>query len=87
MSLINTTVMFFVQAQNKETKALAALKQVEIKNESELEDYTVEIDILNECKHPNIVSLYEAYYFEGKLWVSVQVNHETVCSVGIDWYT
>lgn len=49
----------------------AALKQVAISDEDELEDYTVEIDILTECKHPNIVGLYEAFYFGGKLWVSI----------------
>ena len=29
----------------------------------------VEIDILAECKHKNVVGLYEAYYFDNKLWV------------------
>ncbi|KAF4527368.1 hypothetical protein B566_EDAN015908 [Ephemera danica] len=26
------------------------------------------IDILSDCKHPNVVDLREAYFFEGKLW-------------------
>lgn len=29
----------------------------------------VEIDILNECKHPNILHLHEAYVFDKKIWV------------------
>ena len=29
----------------------------------------VEIDILSECKHPNIVGLHEAFYFDHALWV------------------
>ena len=49
---------------------MAALKQVEIVDEDELEDYSVEIDILSECGHKNVVALREAYYYSGKLWVS-----------------
>ena len=30
----------------------------------------VEIDILAECKHPNIVKLYEAFFYDQALWVS-----------------
>jgi hypothetical protein len=33
---------------------------VEIKSEEDIEDFSVEIDILAECKHKNVVSLYEA---------------------------
>ena len=54
---------------NKETKQLAALKQVDIQNDEELEDYAVEIDILTHCKHKNIVGLHEAFLFNDKLWV------------------
>lgn len=49
---------------------LAALKQVGINNEEDLEDFSVEINILVECAHPNVVGLHEAFFFEGKLWVS-----------------
>ncbi len=35
----------------------------------ELEDFLVEIEILTECKHENIVGLYACYFFEGKLSV------------------
>ena len=40
----------------------------------------VEIDILAECKHPNVVGLHEAYYFDSQLWVShcVVVNGRIV---------
>ena len=37
--------------------------------EDDLSDFMIEIDILSECRHPNIVELYEAYFTEGKLWV------------------
>lgn len=41
-----------------------------IQDETELEDFMVEIDILSECKHAKIVSLYEAFFFDSALWVS-----------------
>jgi len=51
------------------TGATAALKQVQINDESELDDYSVEIDILTHCKHQNVIELYEAYFFNRKLMV------------------
>lgn len=57
------------QAHNKETGKLAAAKICELKGEDELEDFTVEIDILSEIRHQNIVELLEAFFYEGKLWV------------------
>jgi len=35
-----------------------------------MEDFVVEIDILSECKHKNIVGLYEAFLWDSKLHVS-----------------
>lgn len=61
---------FPAQAQHIETEKLAAAKICELKGEDELEDFTVEIDILSECRHKNIVQLHEAFFYEGKLWVS-----------------
>jgi len=43
---------------------------VDITDESELEEYSVEIDILSQCRHKNIVGIYESYYFNSKLCVS-----------------
>ena len=57
------------KARNKQTGVLAAAKIVENCTEDELDDYMIEIDILSECKHRNIVELYEAYYYSNKLWV------------------
>ena len=59
-----------LQAQHRENGTLAAAKICEIENEEDLEDFAVEIDILTECKHRNIVQLLEAFFFENKLWVS-----------------
>lgn len=64
-------VTFLLQAQNKETKVLAAAKVIDTKSEEELEDYMVEIDILASCDHPNIVKLLDAFYYENNLWVRI----------------
>jgi len=58
-----------VQTRNKSTGANAALKQVQINDESDLDDFVVEIDILMQCKHRNVIELYEAYLFNRKLMV------------------
>ena len=70
-------MIVYLQAQNRENSTFAALKQVEIKDEDELEDFMVEIDILTECNHKNVVGLYETYYFGGKLWVSLAFYQAT----------
>ncbi|NWV49589.1 SLK kinase, partial [Daphoenositta chrysoptera] len=61
-----------LQAQNKETKVLAAAKVIDTKSEEELEDYMVEIDILASCDHPNIVKLLDAFYYENNLWILIE---------------
>ncbi len=58
-----------LQAENKESGKLAALKRVPIRDETELDDFMVEIEILAECKHRNIVGMYEAFSFDSALWV------------------
>lgn len=60
------------KAQNINTGKMAAAKICECKEEEELEDFVVEIDILAECRHPNIVELLEAYFFEGNLWMLIE---------------
>ncbi|XP_064465697.1 STE20-like serine/threonine-protein kinase [Ornithodoros turicata] len=60
------------KARHRETKTLAAAKICELKGEDDLEDFTIEIDILVECKHPNIVDLKEAFFHEGKLWMLIE---------------
>ncbi len=58
------------KARNKVSGIYAAAKIVEKCGLDELDDYMIEIDILSECKHKNIVQIYEAYYFDSKLWVN-----------------
>uniref|UniRef100_A0A8C6NY35 non-specific serine/threonine protein kinase n=1 Tax=Nothobranchius furzeri TaxID=105023 RepID=A0A8C6NY35_NOTFU len=60
------------KARNKETDVLAAAKVIETKCEEELQDYIVEIDILAKCDHRYIVKLYNAYYYDNKLWIMIE---------------
>ncbi|KAL0994758.1 hypothetical protein UPYG_G00126800 [Umbra pygmaea] len=60
------------KAQNKETGVLAAAKVIETKNEDELEEYMVEIDILAKCDHRYIVKLLDAFYYDAKLWIMIE---------------
>ena len=48
----------------------AAAKICVLESEEELEDFTIEIDILSEVSHENVIELFEAYYYQDKLWVS-----------------
>lgn len=60
------------KAEHKPTGRLAAAKICELKSEDELQDLNVEIDILTACRHPNIVELIEAYYYESRLWMLIE---------------
>uniref|UniRef100_A0AAG5DKR1 Protein kinase domain-containing protein n=1 Tax=Anopheles atroparvus TaxID=41427 RepID=A0AAG5DKR1_ANOAO len=60
------------KAQNKETRQLAAAKMCTLEDEENLSDHMVEIDILSEIKHSNIVGLYEAYSIDDKLWMLIE---------------
>ena len=58
------------KARHKDDGRYAAAKICTIESDEELTDFTVEIDILHELSHANIIRLYDAYYHEDKLWVS-----------------
>ncbi|XP_052873307.1 STE20-like serine/threonine-protein kinase [Anopheles cruzii] len=60
------------KAQSRETKQLAAAKMCTLEDEENLSDHMVEIDILSEIKHPNIVGLYEAFSIDDKLWMLIE---------------
>ena len=64
-----------VQTEHMESGKFAAMKRVPIQDDTELDDFMVEIDILAECKHRNIVGLHEAYFYDQALWVS-----DVICS-------
>uniref|UniRef100_A0A1A9WAE5 Protein kinase domain-containing protein n=1 Tax=Glossina brevipalpis TaxID=37001 RepID=A0A1A9WAE5_9MUSC len=60
------------KAQHRETKQYAAAKMCILEAVADLSDHMVEIDILSEIKHPNIVELYEAYFIDLKLWMLIE---------------
>ena len=64
------------KARNKISGVLAAAKIVEKCTDDDLDDYMIEIDILSECNHKNIVKIYEAYYYDSKLWVRKKNSDE-----------
>ncbi|XP_075166766.1 sterile20-like kinase isoform X2 [Haematobia irritans] len=60
------------KAQHKETKHYAAAKMCILEAVADLSDHMVEIDILSEIRHPNIVELYEAFFVDLKLWMLIE---------------
>nr|XP_005155384.1 STE20-like serine/threonine-protein kinase [Danio rerio]XP_021327922.1 STE20-like serine/threonine-protein kinase [Danio rerio] len=60
------------KAQNQTTGVLGAVKVIEVRSEEQLDDYITEIDILAACRHPNILSLLDAIFFEGWLWILLE---------------
>ncbi|PIK37987.1 hypothetical protein BSL78_25188 [Apostichopus japonicus] len=59
-------------AKHKDNGTLAAAKIIEIKDEEELTEFRVEIDILSACQHKYIVGLLETYLYEDKLWMLIE---------------
>lgn len=57
------------KAQGRANGKLAAAKMCILEGEDDLADFMIEIDILSECKHPNVVELHEAFFIDQKLWV------------------
>ncbi|XP_017016959.1 serine/threonine-protein kinase 10 isoform X3 [Drosophila kikkawai] len=60
------------KAQHREQKRFAAAKMCQLEDEENLSDHMVEIDILSEIKHPNVVELYEAFSIDDKLWMLIE---------------
>ncbi|PNF33494.1 hypothetical protein B7P43_G00558 [Cryptotermes secundus] len=60
------------KAQNLQNGRFAAAKMCALEGEDDLSDFMIEIDILSECKHPNIVDLHEAFFNDGKLWMLIE---------------
>ncbi|PIK48089.1 putative serine/threonine-protein kinase 10, partial [Apostichopus japonicus] len=68
------SMYFFLNlvAKHKDNGTLAAAKIIEIKDEEELTEFRVEIDILSACQHKYIVGLLETYLYEDKLWMLIE---------------
>jgi len=60
------------KARHKENGKLAAAKICALETEDELSDFTVEIDILHDLSHENIIQLYDAYHYDSKLWMFIE---------------
>uniref|UniRef100_A0AAR2JQA4 non-specific serine/threonine protein kinase n=1 Tax=Pygocentrus nattereri TaxID=42514 RepID=A0AAR2JQA4_PYGNA len=60
------------KAQNTVSGVIGAAKVMEVRSEEQLEDYITEINILAGCRHANIISLLDAIYFEGWLWILIE---------------
>lgn len=56
--------MLGFQAQHRQNGLLAAAKMCRLDGEDDMQDFMIEIDILTEIKHPNIVELLEAFQKE-----------------------
>lgn len=67
-----------LQVINRETGVLAAAKVIEVKNEEELEDFMVEIEILASCDHINIIKQLDALFYENRLWVRMTIFYSTM---------
>lgn len=65
------------KALNKESGLYSALKQVNVDDEADLTQYSVEVTILSELKHTNIVGMHEAFYYDSKFWMYLEY-----CEVG-----
>jgi len=62
-----------LQAVNKTNGLEAALKQIPIDEISDISDHMVEIEILMECRHPNVIGLLETFYQDNKLSVRMYI--------------
>ncbi|CAI2730980.1 unnamed protein product [Schistosoma spindalis] len=61
------------KTHKRNTDLFAALKRVDFESEDELEDFMLEIDILTNFKHKNILTLHEVYIYESKLWIYLEL--------------
>ncbi|KAK4883119.1 hypothetical protein RN001_006438 [Aquatica leii] len=60
------------KAQHKHNGQLAAAKMCRLDGDEDLSDFMIEIDILSECKHPNVVELIEAFQKDQQLWMLIE---------------
>lgn len=65
------------KVRNKESGFYSALKQVNVDDEADLTQYSVEVTILSELKHTNVVGMHEAFFYDSKFWMYLEY-----CEVG-----
>jgi inhibitor of KinA sporulation pathway (predicted exonuclease) len=62
------------KTRHRQNDAMAAAKVFSKCREDELDDCMLEVRILSECKHANIVNIFDSYYYANKLWVCTPKN-------------
>ena len=62
---------WYLQAVNKTNGLEAALKQIPMDEVSDISDHVVEIEVLMECRHANVIGLLETFYHDNKLSVRI----------------
>jgi serine/threonine protein kinase len=60
------------QAYNEQKKQHAAVKVIEDCTDDELPEHLVEVDILTDCHHKNIIDLYDTYLYDKKLYIFLE---------------
>jgi STE20-like kinase len=60
------------QANNEENQQDAAVKIIEDCIDEELPEHLVEVNILTDCNHRNIIRLYDTYLYEKKLYIFLE---------------
>ena len=61
------------KVEHVESKQTAAAKIIPSTCDEEIVEFIVEVDILTECRHPHIVGLVKAYFWENKFWILLEL--------------
>eukprot|EP00054_Salpingoeca_dolichothecata_P007904 m.45237 g.45237 ORF g.45237 m.45237 type:complete len:305 (-) comp17376_c0_seq1:87-1001(-) len=61
------------KVQHRGTQQLAAAKIAEIKHDDHLQNFAEEVSILSTFKHSGMTNFMGGYYFQGKLWILIEV--------------
>jgi hypothetical protein len=68
------------QARSLVSGQLVATKQINIEqHEADLESCRLEIQILNDCCHPNVVQYLGSYVFDDVLWINLEYFSPALC--------
>ena len=59
------------RVKNRQSGLIAAAKIITKCEHNEISQHIVEVEILRNAKHKNIIEFYEAYFFKKSLWVSL----------------
>ncbi|CAF0731145.1 unnamed protein product [Brachionus calyciflorus] len=65
------------RAKNRETNEIVAAKIITKCEPDELNEHMIEVEILRNTNHKNIIQFYEAFYHKKSLWILIEY-----CSIG-----